>query len=473
MLEGVPATTFHLTEERETTMAVTSAQATIAARIERIPLFSLHRKFVFVLGIGTFFDLFDVALGGLLAAILANLYHLNTFQTAAVIASGFFGMFVGAIALGMISDYLGRRTMYMLDLLIYSLFSLATAFAPDVTWVIVFRFLAGIGLGATTVLTDVYLSEMLPSRVRGRYTAWAYTFGLLGVPVAGLLSKVLVSTTFLMAGWRWLLVVGALGAFIVWWMRRSLPESPRWFEIRRKTTDAEAAISAMEQAAMRELHLAALPPPPPAPVVEAPRRMTLTESFSGIYAKRTIMLLIFQFFQSVGFYGFGALAPLILAAKGINVVNTLAYTAPIALGYPLGSWLSVPLVERMERKWLIVGTALLMALFGLLFGFATSVPLIIASGFLLTVVSQVFSNSAHIYQAEIFPTRMRGTAAGIAYSLSRLSSGLLPFVALPLLQTSGPVAVFAACAVILGIVSLDVGLLGPRTTGRTLEEVAH
>ncbi len=314
---------------------------------------------------------------------------------------------------------------------------------------------------------------MLPSRVRGRYTAWAYTFGLLGVPVAGLLSKVLVSTTFLMAGWRWLLVVGALGAFIVWWMRRSLPESPRWFEIRRKTTDAEAAISAMEQAAMRELHLAALPPPPPAPVVVPPRRITLTESFSGIYAKRTIMLLIFQFFQSVGFYGFGALAPLILTAKGINVVNTLAYTAPIALGYPLGSWLSVPLVERMERKWLIVGTALLMALFGLLFGFATSVPLIIASGFLLTVVSQVFSNSAHIYQAEIFPTRMRGTAAGIAYSLSRLSSGLLPFVALPLLQTSGPVAVFAACAVILGIVSLDVGLLGPRTTGRTLEEVAH
>jgi putative MFS transporter len=131
MLVGVPATTLHLKEERETTMAVTSAQATIAARIERIPLFSLHRKFVFVLGIGTFFDLFDVALGGLLAAILANLYHLNIFQTAAVIASGFFGMFVGAIALGMISDYLGRRTMYMIDLLIYSLFSLACAFAPD------------------------------------------------------------------------------------------------------------------------------------------------------------------------------------------------------------------------------------------------------------------------------------------------------------------------------------------------------
>ncbi|HLZ61741.1 MAG TPA: MFS transporter [Ktedonosporobacter sp.] len=453
-------------------MAVTSAQATIAARMERVPLFSLHRKLVFILGIGTFFDLFDVALGGLLATILANIYHLDAFQTAAIIGSGFFGMFVGAIVLSVVSDYFGRRTLYLIDLLIYSLFSLATAFAPSVTWVIVFRFLAGIGLGATPALTDVYLSEMLPSRVRGRYTAWAYTFGLVGVPIAGLLSKVLVSVTFLMAGWRWLLVVGALGALAVWWMRRNLPESPRWFEIRRKTTDAEVAVSSIEQAAMRELHLAELPPPELA-VVEPPKRMTLADSFSGIYAKRTIMLLIFQFFQSVGFYGFGSLAPIILTTKGFSVINTLAYSAPIALGYPLGSWLSVPIVERMERKWLIVSTALLMALFGLIFGFATSVLVIIIAGFLLTVVSQVFSNSFHIYQAEIFPTRMRGTAVGIAYSLSRISSGILPFVALPLLQASGPVALFGACAIILGIVSLDVGLLGPRTTGQSLEKVAH
>lgn len=289
--------------------------------------------------------------------------------------------------------------MFLIDLLIYSLFSLAVAFSPNVIWVIIFRFFAGIGLGAAPPLTDVYLSEMLPHRVRGRYTAWAYTIGLLGVPVAGLLSKVLVSTAFLIVGWRWLLVVGALGALVVWFLRRGLPESPRWLEIRKKTVAAESAISAIEHASMRELHLTELPPPTLV-VVEPPKRTTLTESFRGIYAKRTVMLLIFQFFQAVGFYGFGSLAPLILVAKGFSVVNTLAYTAPIALGYPLGSLLSVPIVEHMERKWLIVATALFMALFGLVFGFATWVPLILTSGFLLTVVSQVFSNGYHIYQAE-------------------------------------------------------------------------
>src|SRR5438270_10253890 len=254
---------------------------------------------------------------------------------------------------------------------------------------------------------------MLPRPLRGRYSPMTYADGLSEVPIAGLLAKVLVSTPFLSAGWRWLVVVGALAALVVWFIRRGLPESPRWFEIRQKTVAAKAAISGIEQAAMRELHLAELPPPT-LMTVELPKRVTLAESFRGVYTRRTIMLLIFQFFQAVGFYGFGSLAPIILVAKGFSVVNTLAYTAPIALGYPLGSWLSVLIVERMERKWLIIGTALLMALFGLVFGFAPSVPLILASGFLLTLVSLVFSNGYNINQAVLFPYLMHGSALGLA-----------------------------------------------------------
>jgi putative MFS transporter len=163
----------------------------------------------------------------------------------------------------------------------------------------------------------------------------------------------------------------------------------------------------------------------------------------------------------------------VLAAKGFNIFQTLGYTGLIYLGYPVGSLISIPLVERFERKWLIVASAVVMALLGLTFGFATSVPLIITSGFLLTVVSNFFSNSFHIYQAEIFPTRMRGTAVGTAYSLSRLTSAIFPFGAVALLKSSGPVAVFTASAILLAILCLDVGILGPRSTGRTLEDIAH
>jgi putative MFS transporter len=405
--------------------------------------------------------------------VLTPLFHLNTFETALVIGSGFFGMFVGAIVLGIVSDYLGRRSMYMIDLLIYSLFSLIAAFSPNFIWVVIFRFLAGLGLGAEPPLTDIYMGEMIPRHARGRYTAWSYTLGFFGIPVAGFAGRFIAKSVFLgLDGWRWLLIIGALGAVIVWFLRRNLPESPRWHEIRHNDAAASAALSAIEQQVMQEHGLKALPEPQPV-VVEPQTRATIAEIFSGIYARRTVMLWIFQLLQTVGYYGFGSLAPIVLTAKGFSVLNSLGYVALSFLGYPLGSFISIFLVERFERKWLIVISAILIALFGLGFGLATSAPLLVACGFLLTTTSNIFSNAFHVYQAEIFPTRMRGTAVGIAYSLSRLASAILPFVALPVLRSLGPLAVFAGAAIILGILCLDVALLGPRSTGRTLEVIAR
>lgn len=454
-------------------MTTTESRITVASRIDRLPLSSIHRRLAFVLGIGTFFDLYDIFLGGLLGAVLAQPFHLGTFQIALIISSGFIGMFVGAIALGVISDYMGRRAMYVVNLLIYSLFSLAAAFSPSFLWIVIFRFLAGLGLGAEPPLTDIYLGEMVPRHARGRYTAWSYTLGFLGVPLAGFVGRYFVAQTSFLSldGWRWLLIIGAIGALIVWFLRRNLPESPRWYEIRNNEAAADATLSAIEQEVMREHHVEQLPEPE-AVVVEPQKQATITEIFSGIYVKRTTMLWIFQILQTVGYYGFGSLAPIVLTAKGFSVVSSLQYSALSFLGYPLGSLISIPLVERFERKWLIVGSAILIAIFGLIFGFATSVPIIVASGFLLTTTSNVFSNAFHIYQAEIFPTRMRGTAVGIAYSLSRATSAVLPFVALPVLKSSGPVAVFAGTAVLLVLLCLDVGFLGPRSTGRPLEVIS-
>ena len=454
-------------------MEARSDTVTIASRIDRLPIFSLHRRLMVVLGIGTFFDLYDIFLGGVLAAVLAEPFNLDATGKAFVIGSGFIGMFFGASVLGIISDYVGRRTMYQVDLLIYSLFSLLAAFAPNLTWILIFRFLAGLGLGATLPMTDIYMGEMVPRQVRGRFTAWAYTLGFLGVPVAGLAGRLLGPSDVLgVAGWRWLLVFGSLGAGIVWFMRRSLPESPRWFEIRNRPDAAEQAMSRMEEEAMRESGVRELPDPKPV-AVEPQRRATFAEIFGEGYARRTVMLFIFQILQTVGYYGFGTLAPLVLTSKGFDIVETLGFTAIIYLGYPLGSLISIPIVERFERKWIIVGSAVLMALLGLAFGFATAVPVIVVSGFLFTALSNLFSNSFHIYQAEIFPTRIRGTAVGTAYSLSRVTSAVLPFVAVPVLDSYGATTVFIGAAAILALLCLDVGLLGPRSTGRSLETVAR
>jgi len=183
------------------------------------------------------------------------------------------------------------------------------------------------------------------------------------------------------------------------------------------------------------------------------------------------MMLLVQLLQTFGYYGFGTMVPLVLAAKGYPVGRSLLFTALTYLGYPIGSALSVPMVERVERKWLIVGSLAAMVALGLLFGFADAMAPILAFGFLYTAASNVFSNAYHVYQAEIFPTRLRATAASGTYSLSRLSTAAMPFVLVPVLDSAGVDALFAVVCAAMAIVAIDVAALGPRTTGRRLEDV--
>jgi putative MFS transporter len=449
-----------------------SGAPTIAARLDRLPLFSFHRRLAVVVGIGTFFDLYDIFLGGVLAAVLAEPWNLSTNGKAAVIGSAFAGMFFGAIVLGRMADVAGRRKMFLINLLTYSVFSLAAAAAPNLGWLVVLRFMAGLGLGAELTLADTYLSELLPRRARGRWIAWAYTFGFVGVPLSAFIgARFVAGEHLLIAGWRWLLIVGALGALIVWALRRNLPESPRWHEIRGDAEAADAATRRIEDAARNELGIADLPAPEALSVAPQPK-VALRDVFAPAYRTRSIMLWIFQILQTVGYYGFGSLAPLVLAAKGFDIVETLGFSAVIFLGYPLGSAASIPLMERFERKLLIIGSALSMAGLGIVFGFAQSSALILVSGFLLTAASNVFSNGFHIYQAEIFPTHIRATAVGTAYSLSRVSAAILPFISVSVLDGLGATAVFVGSAAILVLLCLDIGLLGPRSTGRSLEQVS-
>jgi putative MFS transporter len=184
------------------------------------------------------------------------------------------------------------------------------------------------------------------------------------------------------------------------------------------------------------------------------------------------MLWIFQVLQTVGYYGFGSLAPIVLVSKGFSVVDSLGYAALSYIGYPVGSALAIPLIERCERKSLIIGSALGIAAFGVIFGAAADTSLIVVSGFLLTVCSNVFSNAYHVYQAEIFPTRIRSSAIGIAYSLSRATSAALPFVAIAVLDHLGSTVVFVGSAILMLVLCLNVSVLGPNSTGLSLEQTA-
>jgi putative MFS transporter len=441
----------------------------IAARLDRLPITRAHRAIVAIAGVGTFFDLFDIFLAGVLGTVLIDRFHLDRVSLPLVLASGFLGMFLGALGLGLMADRLGRRRAFLLNLAIYSSFTLLGAFATSAGMLIAARFVAGIGIGAELPLVDSYLSEFLPPRHRGRYTAVAYTVGFVGVPAVGFLARALVPRQpFGIDGWRWVFVAGSLGGAIIWWLRRDLPESPRWLESRGRHAEADAIVTRLEREAG---HVVTSSNRAFADTTAAAAAPT-ARLFSPPYAGRTIVLWIFQIFQSVGYYGFGTLVPLVLVSKGFSVVNSLTYVSAVYIGYPLGSALSIPLVERFDRRWLIVGSAMAMAVLGIALGLASAPIAIVAFGMSYTVVSNIFSNAFHIFQAEIFPTAIRATATSTAYGLSRLSSAAMPFVLLPLLERSGATAMFAAVATAMAIVVVDIGVFAPSTTGRPLEHVA-
>lgn len=441
--------------------------------LDRLPLTGWHWRLVFLVGIGTFFDLYEVFLGGVLAPVLAAQYGLGDLGKAMVIAAGFAGMFVGANVLSVAADRFGRRRVFILNMVLYAVFSLAAGFSPSPEIFVVLRFLSGIGLGAELVLVDSYLAEMLPARARGRMTAWAYTIGFLGVPIAALLGGRLVARHEILGidGWRWLLILGGLAAVFVLAARSRLPESPRWLESRGRHAEARVVVESIVESVGADVGPLDLAERPDHRTDEVQRVGDVLRIAFRDYRSRSFMLVIFQILQTVAYFGFGTLAPLVLVHKGFHVTESLAYSALSFAGYPLGSLVSVPLVERFERKHLIIASALAIAVFGVVFAASSNVMLIAAAGFLLTAVSNVFCNAFHIYQAEIFPTAIRSTASGAAYSLSRAASAVLPFVAVPVLTTFGPVAVFSGSAVLIVLLCVDVAVLGPRSTGLDLETV--
>ncbi|GAA1180420.1 MFS transporter [Pseudonocardia alaniniphila] len=449
----------------------------VAERIDRLPVTRTHRRATVVVGLGLFFELYELFLTGVLSSVLLGEFGLTKAELALVLASTFIGMFVGALVLGPLADRLGRRSAFLLNLAVYSTFSLLGAFSMNAAWLVAIRFMAGVGLGAELPLADTYLTDLLPARHRGRYIARAYTVGFMGVPVVGFVARWITATSFVgVPGWRWMFVIGSLGAFIVLLLRRGLPESPRWLESVGRTEEAEAIAARLEDEAhdMPPEPARAIPdrvpaavPAPAAPAV----RTGMGALFARPYNKRTGMMVVFHVFQTVGYYGFGTMVPVVLTAKGYPISESLLYAGLTYLGYPIGSALSLPLVEAVERKTLVVSSGLAMAAFGLAFGFSNTMLLIVAWGFLYTAVSNVFSNAYHIYQAEIFPTPLRSTGASGTYALSRLVIAIMPFVLVPVLKDDGAAPLLAIMCVAMVVVAVDVSVLGPRTTGRRLEAV--
>ncbi|HEX7750478.1 MAG TPA: MFS transporter [Bordetella sp.] len=461
--------------------------AEIAARLDRLPSSRTVWTMVLLLSLGGVFEFYDLfftayVAPGMVGAGLFKPESLGFFSALGPIKVAGFGTFVfatfaglwvGALFAGQLADIMGRRVIFTWSMIWYMVCTAVMAFQTTGFDLNLWRFIAGVGLGVELVTIDSYISELIPSPERGRAYAvnQCITFSI--VPVIAFLAYAMKDTQpFGIAYWRVIILIGSVGAIAVWFMRRRIPESPRWLVAHGRIEEAERIVADIERRVEEEKGIKLAPPDMSAAQSEKAERGSLGEVLRAPYLKRTVILSIFNMAQVIGFYGFAAWVPTLLISRGVTVTHSLAYAFIIAIANPFGPLLGVFFADKFERKTQIVGGLLVMAIVIVLFSQASASGWLIVLGVLFTLASNIMSYSYHGYQAEVYPTRIRARAVGFVYSWSRLAAafaGLLIGILLHHYGVPG-VAAFIGVSMLVGIVMI---LLGPATRGRSLESINH
>jgi MFS transporter, putative metabolite:H+ symporter len=440
----------------------------VRGRLDRLPFTSIHRLTVAALAFAYFFELGDLNTFAFAAPALIKQWHISVTVIATITSMSFGGMFLGATLGGWVADKIGRKPALIYSVALYTLFSLLNACAWDVLSLGLIRLVTGIGLSATTIIANAYISEFFPTRSRGRYMAIVFTVGLIGIPVTAWVARFLVP----LAPWGWRLVFlwGALGVGALLLMTRMV-ESPRWLQAQGRGSEADAVLVRLEQQAVIECgELRPLTTPDGAtPVGHVPYGAL----FKGAYRSRTALLSAVWVFQTLGFYGFAAWVPTLLTKEGFSVVHSLAFTSVMTIGSPLGALMAIFMAERIDRKWFITADGVAIAVFGLLYGSSHTPGSIMLFGFLTVFFLQAFPTILSSYTPELYPTGMRSSGMGLTYGVGRLSNIIGPFIVSMLYVSLGYKTVFLYIAMCWLAAACIIGLFGPLTTRRSLEELSE
>jgi putative MFS transporter len=458
-----------------------STPAIISARIDRLPPSRPLWSWIARISFGAFFEIYETALTSLIAPLLIHvgIFHkdrgglfglpdLATFAFAT-----FSGLFVGALLFSAFADRFGRRPIFTGSLIWYAAATLIMATQSEALSICLWRFIAAIGVGAEIVAVDAYLSEMTPKTMRGRAFAVSKAMQYAAVPVAAILATVLARRTVAgLDGWRILLLVPTIGAIFIWWVRRGLPESPRWLAEHGRGTEAQRILDEVEGRITQQ----SAGPLPPIEVIDSaptPVQRGFADLFRGELLQRTWMLLVVSCAITVAFFGFSNWLPSLLEARGVGVTRSLAYTALIALSYPLAPYLFSFFADRFERKSQILAGAAVTAVAGLLFVAQTRPTGWIACGLVVTLGSLLSGYSTHTYRSELFPTSLRARGIGLVYSIDRLVAAFNSYLIGFILVQAGVSGVLVFISAVCVVAMCVVALFGPRTRGLATEAIRN
>src|SRR6476620_6923267 len=342
------------------------------ARLDRLPISSFHYRIFALIGAGMFFDGYDLYVaGGVLAATIQTKFSTLP-QNLQFLSLTFVGMTLGSLITGFVGDKMGRRFTYQINLLVFGLASLVAAFAQDMTQLIVCRFIQGLGLGAEIVVGYSTMTEFVPPKTRGRWLAFMAFIVVAGFPVTAILGYLIIPTW----GWRPLFVIAGIGSLIVWYLRKNLPESPRWLEAQGRTAEAEALMESIE----KEVQATSGPLLAPRPAVATPR-LTVAAIFKPPILQRLLVGCWVLITINTLIFGFVIFMPQFFLPQGLTITNSLGYTVVLAAASLVGCACGAVLSDYIGRRWSIIGASCLTIAAGWVYSHfsAASDPVIVLS----------------------------------------------------------------------------------------------
>ena len=411
----------------------------------------LQRRVWFLSGLGVLLDGFDLFIIGVALPLITMQFALSDFDKGMVGAAAVLGAVVGAAVMGHLADHFGRRLLFMIDLLLFVVFAVLSGFAWDLWSLLAFRFLLGFAVGADYPIASSYLAEFMPSSVRGRWMVGAFSFQAIGILLGASLGVlILLSGADQELAWRLMLAAGAIPALIIVFLRRSIPESPEW-EHATKTEEQKPGIRALFAPGLR---------------------------------RRTILAVVPWFLMDIMLYGVGIFTPTILAMLSIGGgddimakdVATTAGTAALDVFLVIGFIIAILLVERVGRMSLqiagFLGTTvgLLLLASGSL-GTQSNAVILIGFAVFNLMVNTGPNSTTFLVAAEVFPTHLRATGAGLAASAAKLGA-VVGIVMLPVML--GSIGLAATMYIIAGASALGMivtTVFRFETAGRDLREI--
>ncbi|SCX28453.1 MFS transporter [Agrobacterium rosae] len=371
----------------------------------------------------------------------------------------FLGMLIGAFVFGRLADRIGRRPVLFIAIILDAIFGVASAFAPDLQWLLVARFLTGLGVGGTLPVDYAMMAEFLPSDRRGRWLVLLEGCWAIGTVALALLA--LVAGTNGGEAWRTIFFVTGIPALIGILLRFYVPESPFYLNQQGRSEEARQVLQRVAKENGRAIDISPLAP-------QTPQRKSVSALFSTTLRRRTIFLMLAWVLISVSYYGVFVYLPIKLAADGFGFVRGQVFLVILAIAQLPGYALAAYGVEKWGRKPTLIGFLLLSALGTLAYGLGQTVEIAVAATLLLSFSLLGTWGAIYAFTPELYPTTLRASGMGMAGAVARFGGLLAPSIVAPLMASNFGLALRVISGLLV-IAAISVWLIDAESKNQALE----